>query len=64
MIYLFVSFMSFMFCSTKGDMKCVVLFKKDVSKRRLVLFEKEAARENPLWRRASEASGGGREVYF
>ena len=32
-------------------MKCVVLFKKDVLKRTLVLFGKEAARENPLWRR-------------
>ena len=40
----------------KGNMKCVVLFKKVV-----VLFEKEAARENPLWRRASEASGRERE---
>ena len=40
----------------KGDMKCVVLFKKDV-----VLFKKEASRESPLWRRASEASGGGRQ---
>ena len=40
-------------------MKCVVLFKKDV-----VWFKKEAARENrPLWRRASEASGVGREEW-
>ena len=32
-------------------MKCVVVFKKDVLKRTLVLFEKEAARENPLCER-------------
>ena len=37
----------------KGDMNCVVLIEKDV-----VLFKKEAVREKPLWRRASEASGG------
>ena len=31
-------------------MKCVVLFKKDV-----VLFKKEAVRENLLWRRVENA---------
>ena len=41
----------------KGDLNCVVLFKKDV-----VLFKNEAARENPLLRRASEVSGGEREA--
>ena len=34
-------------------MRCYALF--------FALFKKEAAGENPLWRRASEASGGGRE---
>ena len=38
-------------------MKCVVM------RCFVVLFKKEAARENPLWRRASEASGGGREEW-
>ena len=34
----------------------MVLFKKDV-----VLFKKEAARENPMWSTADEVNGGGRE---